>query len=203
MPWLTCARAPAGGSAAARDRAAGAARGKAVRHARGRIRWLRARRRVSESAVSRALQRLSQSAQAPAGIGRPGARRDAGGVPQSQRAAAGHAGAAAGGLSVPDGAERRRGSQASGFTAADGRGDRRTDQCGGRSLGPARIAQGRSEIEVFRRALRGLPERTQQMLLAARVHELPHAEIARRYGVSERIVSKEIKRALDHCGRAR
>ena len=68
---------------------------------------------------------------------------------------------------------------------------------------PARIAQGRSEIEVFRRALRGLPERTQQMLLAARVHELPHAEIARRYGVSERIVSKEIKRALDHCGRAR
>ena len=65
----------------------------------------------------------------------------------------------------------------------------------------ARIAQGRSEIEVFRRALRGLPERTQQMLLAARVHELPHAEIARRYGVSERIVSKEIKRALDHCGR--
>ena len=68
--------------------------------------------------------------------------------------------------------------------------------------GPARIAQGRSEIEVFRRALRGLPERTQQMLLAARVHELPHAEIARRYGVSERIVSKEIKRALDHCGRA-
>ena len=45
MPWLTCARALAGGSAAARDRAAGAARGKAVRHARGRIRWLRARRR--------------------------------------------------------------------------------------------------------------------------------------------------------------
>lgn len=66
---------------------------------------------------------------------------------------------------------------------------------------PARIAQGRSQIEAFRRALRGLPERTQQMLLAARVHELPHAEIARRYGVSERIVSKELKRALEHCAR--
>ncbi|WP_313624333.1 RNA polymerase sigma factor [Achromobacter sp.] len=66
---------------------------------------------------------------------------------------------------------------------------------------PARIAQGRSQIDAFRRALRGLPERTQQMLLAARVHELPHAEIARRYGVSERIVSKELKRALDHCAR--
>ncbi|MNL55034.1 Sigma-70, region 4 [compost metagenome] len=39
------------------------------------------------------------------------------------------------------------------------------------------------------------------MLLAARVHELPHAEIARRYGVSERIVSKELKRALEHCAR--
>jgi RNA polymerase sigma factor (sigma-70 family) len=64
---------------------------------------------------------------------------------------------------------------------------------------PARIAQGRSQIDAFRRALRGLPERTQQILLAARVHELPHAEIARRYGVSERIVSKELKRALEHC----
>ena len=66
---------------------------------------------------------------------------------------------------------------------------------------PARIAQGRSQIEAFRRALRQLPERTQQMLLAARVHDVPHAEIARRYGVSERIVSKELKRALAHCGK--
>lgn len=66
---------------------------------------------------------------------------------------------------------------------------------------PARIAQGRSQIDAFRRALRGLPERTQQMLLAARVQELPHAEIARRYGVSERVVSKELKRALEHCAR--
>lgn len=66
---------------------------------------------------------------------------------------------------------------------------------------PARIAQGRSQIDAFRRALRQLPERTQQMLMAARVHELPHAEIAKRYGVSERIVSKELKRALEHCGK--
>ncbi|MFY0477171.1 RNA polymerase sigma factor [Achromobacter marplatensis] len=66
---------------------------------------------------------------------------------------------------------------------------------------PARIAQGRSQVDAFQRALRKLPERTQQMLLAARVHELPHAEIARRYGVSERIVSKELKRALEHCAR--
>lgn len=66
---------------------------------------------------------------------------------------------------------------------------------------PARIAQGRNQIDAFRRALGTLPERTQQMVLAARVHELPHAEIARRYGVSERIVSKELKRALEHCAR--
>lgn len=66
---------------------------------------------------------------------------------------------------------------------------------------PARIAQGRNQVDAFQRALRKLPERTQQMLLAARVHELPHAEIARRYGVSERIVSKELKRALEHCAR--
>jgi RNA polymerase sigma-70 factor (ECF subfamily) len=66
---------------------------------------------------------------------------------------------------------------------------------------PARIAQGRNQIDAFGRALRKLPERTQQMVLAARVHDLPHAEIARRYGVSERIVSKELKRALEHCAR--
>lgn len=66
---------------------------------------------------------------------------------------------------------------------------------------PARIAQGRDQIDAFQRALRKLPERTQQMVLAARVHDLPHAEIARRYGVSERIVSKELKRALEHCAR--
>jgi len=64
---------------------------------------------------------------------------------------------------------------------------------------PARIAQGRNQIDAFQRALKKLPERTQQMVLAARVQELPHAEIARRYGVSERIVSKELKRALEHC----
>jgi RNA polymerase sigma factor (sigma-70 family) len=66
---------------------------------------------------------------------------------------------------------------------------------------PARIAQGRDQIDAFQRALRQWPERTQQMVLAARVHDLPHAEIARRYGVSERIVSKELKRALEHCAR--
>ena len=49
---------------------------------------------------------------------------------------------------------------------------------------PARIAQGRSEIEVFRRALRGLPERTQQMLLPracmnCRMRRSPGATVCR------------------------
>lgn len=66
---------------------------------------------------------------------------------------------------------------------------------------PARIAQGRDQIAAFEQALAQLPVRTQQMLLAARVHETPHAEIALRYGVSERIVSRELKRALEHCAR--
>ena len=190
MPWLTCARAlpvdlPQPVTVLLEPRAAGSATcSRAHPVAEGKTPgFLKALFLERYNDFRNQLKRRLGS--------EDGARRDAGGVPQSQRAAAGHAGAAAGGLSVPDGAERRRGSQASGFTAADGRGDRRTDQCGGRSLGPARIAQGRNEIEVFRRALRGLPERTQQMLLAARVHELPHAEIARRYGVSERIVSRK------------
>ena len=67
---------------------------------------------------------------------------------------------------------------------------------------PARIAQGRSEIEVFRRALRGLPERTQQMLLAracmnCRMRRSPGAT------VSERIVPRNQARAGPLRPRAR
>lgn len=64
---------------------------------------------------------------------------------------------------------------------------------------PARICEGRNDIAVLGQALTGLPVRTQQMLMAARVHGETHAQIAIRYGVSERMVAKELKRALDHC----
>lgn len=67
------------------------------------------------------------------------------------------------------------------------------------SLNPARISEGRSEIEALRRALQDLPVRAQQMLWASRVEDVPHVEIARRYGVSERLVSREIQRALAYC----
>jgi RNA polymerase sigma-70 factor (ECF subfamily) len=65
---------------------------------------------------------------------------------------------------------------------------------------PARIAEGRSEIQALRRALGELPARRRAILLASRIEETPHQDIATRFGISTRMVEKELKRALAHCG---
>jgi RNA polymerase sigma-70 factor (ECF subfamily) len=65
---------------------------------------------------------------------------------------------------------------------------------------PAQIVEGRFEIEALCRALDDLPERRRAILLASRIEEAPHEEIAERLGISIRTVEKELKRALVHCG---
>ncbi len=65
---------------------------------------------------------------------------------------------------------------------------------------PAEIVEGRFEIEALCRALDELPERQRAILLASRIDETPHLEIAERFGISTRMVEKELKRALVHCG---
>lgn len=67
-------------------------------------------------------------------------------------------------------------------------------------LDPERIVASRSEIELLSRALDELPPRCRAIFIAARLHELPHKEIALQHGISTRMVERELKRALEHCG---
>ena len=64
---------------------------------------------------------------------------------------------------------------------------------------PGRIAEARDDIAAVERALAELPARRREIFLASRVSETPHQEIARRHGVSVRIVEREVKAALLHC----
>jgi RNA polymerase sigma factor (sigma-70 family) len=67
------------------------------------------------------------------------------------------------------------------------------------SVDPEEIAAGRSELALFGAALRELSPRSQAILIAARVDELPHDAIAKRLGISTRMVQLELRRALEHC----
>nr|WP_284701712.1 sigma-70 family RNA polymerase sigma factor [Rhodoplanes tepidamans] len=65
--------------------------------------------------------------------------------------------------------------------------------------GPARIAEARSDLALLKTILDELPPRRRAVLLMARVEALPREEIARRLGVSLRLVSKELRLAHAHC----
>lgn len=67
-------------------------------------------------------------------------------------------------------------------------------------LDPARIAEARSDVAELARALKDLPPRCRAIFIAARLNELPHKDIAARFGISVRMVERELKRALAHCG---
>lgn len=45
-----------------------------------------------------------------------------------------------------------------------------------------------------------LTVRQREILIAARVDDLPQQEIADRFRISVRMVGKELKKALEHCG---
>jgi RNA polymerase sigma-70 factor (ECF subfamily) len=65
--------------------------------------------------------------------------------------------------------------------------------------GPEAIAASQSELAILTSALRELPARRREMLLASRLRQEPHRDIALRYGVTTRTVETEIKRALATC----
>lgn len=67
-------------------------------------------------------------------------------------------------------------------------------------LDPERVADARSEIANLARALEELPVRCRAIFTAARLEGLPHKMIAARFGISTRMVERELKRALEHCG---
>ena len=57
----------------------------------------------------------------------------------------------------------------------------------------------RERVRRFQAALEDLPDRARQVLLLHRLHGLSQIEIARRFGVSERTIAKDLAAALHHC----
>ncbi|WP_243042268.1 RNA polymerase sigma factor [Dyella sedimenti] len=68
------------------------------------------------------------------------------------------------------------------------------------ALDPARVVHARIEVAALERAMEELTARQRAILIAARVEDLPQQEIADRFRISVRMVGKELKRALEHCG---
>jgi RNA polymerase sigma-70 factor (ECF subfamily) len=66
--------------------------------------------------------------------------------------------------------------------------------------GPERIVEARSELKALDEALAELSPRRRDILLASRMEGVPLNEIAARYGLSQRMIEKELKLALIHCG---
>jgi RNA polymerase sigma factor (sigma-70 family) len=66
-------------------------------------------------------------------------------------------------------------------------------------LDPVKAIEARLEVATLERALNELTPRRRAILIAARLEEVPHAEIAARFGISTRMVEKELRTALLYC----
>jgi RNA polymerase sigma-70 factor, ECF subfamily len=64
---------------------------------------------------------------------------------------------------------------------------------------PARIWEARAELDLLKQAMRELTPRRRDILLASRLEQIPLHRIAARHGISQRMVERELKRALTHC----
>jgi RNA polymerase sigma-70 factor (ECF subfamily) len=59
----------------------------------------------------------------------------------------------------------------------------------------------RQRVRLFQQALDTMPPRSREVFLLHRLHHRTYADIARRLGISESAVEKNIMRALSHCRR--
>jgi RNA polymerase sigma-70 factor (ECF subfamily) len=66
-------------------------------------------------------------------------------------------------------------------------------------IDPPTVLASRQDLEALGTALDALTRRQRDILIAARVDEQPHTEIAARHGISVRMVGKELKKALETC----
>lgn len=64
---------------------------------------------------------------------------------------------------------------------------------------PGHVAAARSDLRVLETILQELPPRQRDILLAARLDQIPRLEIARRLGISLRLVEKELQQAQEYC----
>ena len=66
-------------------------------------------------------------------------------------------------------------------------------------LDPPTVLSSQQDIAALGVALDMLTRRQREILIAARIDELPQVEIAARHGISVRMVGKELKKALETC----
>lgn len=64
---------------------------------------------------------------------------------------------------------------------------------------PSNIVEMRSDLKQLEAILLELPVRQREILLAARIDQMPRAEIAERFGISVSLVEKELQRAQEYC----
>lgn len=70
------------------------------------------------------------------------------------------------------------------------------------AAGPDQTAHARHDLARMFAVLDGLPARQRDILVSARVHEVPRAELARRWGISLAMVGRELQAAHRYCARA-
>ncbi|PBI85528.1 RNA polymerase sigma factor CnrH [Variovorax boronicumulans] len=68
-----------------------------------------------------------------------------------------------------------------------------------RKPGPDEVAEARSNLQAFERALALLPQRHRTVLVALRIDEMSRPEVAARNGISLRTVDTTLNQALAYC----
>ena len=63
----------------------------------------------------------------------------------------------------------------------------------------ARAVEANSALRMLETILDELPPRQREILLAARLDDTPRLELARRFGISLRLVEKELQQAQEYC----
>lgn len=64
---------------------------------------------------------------------------------------------------------------------------------------PERQIDGQDQLRWLTRIMAELPERQRKILIATRLHQRPHADVAAEFAVSVRMIELEIRKALDYC----
>ncbi|SDS19032.1 RNA polymerase sigma-70 factor, ECF subfamily [Halopseudomonas litoralis] len=67
------------------------------------------------------------------------------------------------------------------------------------TLGPEDHTLVTDDIRQLHKALSHLSPRRRDILLASRIYEVPHKELAERYDISTRMIEKELRSALEFC----
>lgn len=62
--------------------------------------------------------------------------------------------------------------------------------------------QARQELELLSRTIEAMPTRCRHVFVMHKIHEMPHAEVAQRLGISHKTVEKHLRLGLAACRRA-